>query len=37
MRKEKEKIIINLLDAGMVIRLEERDKKIFVNFIKAVI
>lgn len=36
-RKEKEKIIINLLDAGMVIRLNDKDKKNFVKFIKAVI
>lgn len=26
-----------MLDAGMVIRLEEKDKKVFVKFIKAVI
>jgi predicted unusual protein kinase regulating ubiquinone biosynthesis (AarF/ABC1/UbiB family) len=36
-RKEKDKIYINLLDAGMVIKLDERDKRIFVKFIKAVI
>lgn len=37
MRKEKEKIYINLIDAGMVIQLNEKDKQVFVNFIKAVI
>ena len=37
MRKEKEKIYINLIDAGMVVKLNERDKQVFVNFIKAVI
>lgn len=37
MRKEKEKIYINLIDAGMVVKLNERDKQVFVKFIKAVI
>ena len=36
-RKERERIIINMLDAGMVIKLEEQDKKTFVKFIKSVI
>ena len=37
MRKEKEKIYINLIDAGMVVKLNQRDKQVFVRFIKAVI
>lgn len=37
LRKYKEDIIVNLIDVGMVIQLNERDKKNFVNFIKSVI
>ena len=37
MRKEKQKVIINLIDAGMVIKLDETDKKNFVRFIKSII
>jgi len=37
LRKYKEKITVNLIDAGMVIQLNETDKKNFVNFIKSLI
>jgi predicted unusual protein kinase regulating ubiquinone biosynthesis (AarF/ABC1/UbiB family) len=37
MRKYKEKIVVNLIDVGMVITLNEKDKKNFVNFIKSII
>jgi predicted unusual protein kinase regulating ubiquinone biosynthesis (AarF/ABC1/UbiB family) len=37
MRKYKEDIIVNLIDVGMVIELNVRDKKNFVNFIKSII
>ncbi len=37
LRKYKEKIAVNLIDVGMVIELNEKDKKNFVNFIKSVI
>jgi aarF domain-containing kinase len=30
-------VIVNLIDVGMVIQLNERDKKNFVNFIKSII
>ncbi len=36
-RTEKQKIIINLLDAGMVVELDQRDKRNFSKFIKSVI
>lgn len=37
LRKYKEKIAVNLIDVGMVIELNETDKKNFVNFLKSVI
>jgi len=37
LRKYKEKIVVNLIDVGMVITLNEKDKKNFVNFIKSII
>jgi predicted unusual protein kinase regulating ubiquinone biosynthesis (AarF/ABC1/UbiB family) len=37
LRKYKEQVIVNLIDVGMVIQLNERDKKNFVNFIKSII
>ena len=37
LRKYKEKIRVNLIDVGMVIQLDETDKKNFVSFIKSVI
>lgn len=36
-RKYKEKITVNLIDVGMVIELNETDKRNFVNFLKSVI
>ena len=36
-RKCKERIIVNVIDVGMVIELNEVDKRNFVNFIKSVI
>ena len=36
-RKYKEKIYVNLIDVGMVIQLNETDKRNFVNFIKSII
>lgn len=37
LRQYKERIVVNVIDAGMVITLNEKDKKNFVNFIKSVI
>lgn len=37
LRKYKEKIVVNLIDVGMVISLNEKDKRNFVNFIKSII
>ena len=37
LRKYKEKIIVNLIDVGMVIQLDETDKRNFVSFIKSII
>jgi predicted unusual protein kinase regulating ubiquinone biosynthesis (AarF/ABC1/UbiB family) len=36
-RTEKKKVRINLLDAGMVVELDQRDKRNFSKFIKSVI
>lgn len=33
----KEKVVVTLIDVGMVIRLEERDRMNFINFIKSVL
>lgn len=36
-RTEKKKIKINLLDAGMVVELDQTDKRNFSRFIKSII
>ena len=36
-RTEKKRVRINLLDAGMVVTLDQRDKRNFSKFIKSVI
>lgn len=36
-RTEKKKIKINLLDAGMVVELDQTDKRNFSKFIKSII
>ena len=36
-RTEKQKVKINLIDAGMVVELNQKDKQNFSKFIKSVI
>lgn len=36
-RKCTEKVKLNLIDVGMVIKLDENDRLNFVNFIKSII
>ena len=36
-RQAKEAVIVNLIDVGMVIKLDEKDRYNFINFIKSVI
>ena len=33
----KDKVVVTLIDVGMVIRLDEKDRTNFVNFIKSVL
>ena len=37
LRRAKEAVVVNVIDVGMVIELNDIDKRNFVNFIKSVI
>lgn len=37
LRTSKEKVVLNIIDAGMVLELGQQDRESFVNFVKSVI